>query len=97
MLFSHGGTRGGHGFFHSGLVRRNHVHVAFHNHGEIILPNEQDKRFMLIVYVREPVAAEEAGRLKNFLEAETGFPVTLNVQIDSDNAANLVSGNGIIW
>ncbi len=52
---------------------------------------------MFIVYVSEPVAAEEAGRLKKFFEAEMGTPVTLNVQIDSADATNLVSGNGIAW
>ena len=65
--------------------------------GEIISTNDSAQRFMLIVYVNEPVTAEEAGRLKNFLEIEIGAPVTLNVQIDSEDAANLVSGNGIAW
>ena len=65
--------------------------------GEIISTNDSAQRFMLIVYVNEPVTAEEAGRLKNFLEAEIGAPVTLNVQIDSEDATNLVSGNGIAW
>ena len=66
--------------------------------GEIFSAAEKtDKRFMLIVYVSESVTAEEAGRLKNFLESEIGEAVTLNIQIDSDEAKNLVSGNGIIW
>ena len=65
--------------------------------GEILSTNNSAQRFMLIVYVNEPVTAEEAGRLKNFLEIEIGAPVTLNVQIDSEDAANLVSGNGIAW
>ena len=65
--------------------------------GEILSTNDSAQRFMLIVYVNEPVTAEEAGRLKNFLEIEIGAPVTLNVQIDSEDAANLVSGNGIAW
>lgn len=65
--------------------------------GEILSTNDAEQRFMFIVYVSEPVTAEEAGRLKKFFEAEIGTPVTLNVQIDSADATNLVSGNGIAW
>ena len=56
-----------------------------------------DKRFMVIVYVKESVAAEEVARLKKFLEAELSAAVTLNVQIDSAAAKDLISGNGISW
>lgn len=56
-----------------------------------------EKRFMVIVYVNELLTADETARLKNFLTVETEMPVTLNVQINSDDAADLVSGNGIAW
>ena len=56
-----------------------------------------EKRFMVIVYVNELLTADETARLKNFLTVETEMPVTLNVQMNSDNAADLVSGNGIAW
>lgn len=56
-----------------------------------------EKRFMVIVYVNELLTADETARLKNFLTVETEMPVTLNVQMNSDGAADLVSGNGIAW
>ena len=55
------------------------------------------ERFVVIVYVKEPVTPDEAGRLKNYLAAEIEMPVTLNIQRDSSDAADLVSGNGIAW
>lgn len=55
------------------------------------------ERFMVIIYVKERVTADEAGRLKNFLESELEMPVTLNIQLDSEGASNLISGNGISW
>jgi len=61
--------------------------------GEILL----SERFMIIIYVKERVTAEEAGRIKKFLEAELEMPITMNIQLDSANAHNLISGNGIIW
>lgn len=61
--------------------------------GEILSVN----RFMMIIYVKEPVTAEEAGRLKKFLESELEIPVTLNIQRDSEGANDLISGNGIAW
>ena len=66
--------------------------------GEIIsADDESEQRFMLIVYVSESITAEEVGRLKKYLEAETESTITLNIQLDSENATDLVSGNGIIW
>ena len=62
--------------------------------GEILT---QDKRFMIIIYVKEPVTADEAGRIKKLLESEFEMPITLNIQRDSDGANDLISGNGIIW
>ena len=62
--------------------------------GELI---GKDKRFMVIVYVNARLTAEETARLKNFLVAEVESPVTLNVQLDSPNAQDLISGNGIAW
>lgn len=56
-----------------------------------------EKRFMVIVYVNERLTADETARLKNFLAVETESHVTLNVQIDSDAAHDLISGNGIAW
>ena len=56
-----------------------------------------EKRFMIIVYVKERLTANETARLKNFLTVETESPVTLNVQMDSSAAQDLVSGNGIAW
>ena len=53
-----------------------------------------EKRFMVIVYVNERLTADETARLKNFLTVETESPVTLNVQMDSSAAQDLVSGNG---
>ena len=55
------------------------------------------ERFMVIIYVKERVTAEEAGRIKKFLEAELEMPITMNIQLDSANASDLISGNGIIW
>lgn len=55
------------------------------------------ERFMMIIYVKERVTAEEAGRIKKFLEAEVEMPITMNMQLDSANASDLISGNGIIW
>lgn len=66
--------------------------------GEIIPADDSaEKRIMLIVYVSEPITVEEVGRLKNYLEAETESSITLNIQLDSENASDLVSGNGITW
>ncbi len=61
--------------------------------GEIL----SEERFMMIIYVKERVTAEEAGRIKKFLEAEFEMPITMNIQLDSANASDLISGNGIIW
>ncbi len=68
--------------------------VARAEGGEILT---LEKRFMIILYIKEPVTAEEAGRLKKFLEAEIEMPVTLNIQRDSPAAQDLISGNGIAW
>lgn len=56
-----------------------------------------EKRFMVIAYVNERLTSEEVSRLKKFLAIETESPVTLNVQIDSPAAQDLISGNGIAW
>ncbi|MBR6887525.1 MAG: DUF389 domain-containing protein [Selenomonadaceae bacterium] len=61
--------------------------------GEIL----SEERFMMIIYVKERVTAEEAGRIKKFLETEVEMPITMNIQVDSANASGLISGNGIIW
>ncbi|MBQ7454410.1 MAG: DUF389 domain-containing protein [Selenomonadaceae bacterium] len=62
--------------------------------GELI---NSAQRFMIIVYVKERLTAEEVGRLKNFLQVEAESPITLNVQLDSSGAGDLISGNGIDW
>jgi len=56
-----------------------------------------EERFMIIIYVKERVTAEEAGRIKKYLETELEMPITMNIQLDSANASDLISGNGIIW
>ena len=55
------------------------------------------KRFVVIVYVTEQMTADEVSRLKNFLSVEADAPVTLNVQLNSADATELVSGNGVAW
>lgn len=62
--------------------------------GELI---NSAQRFMIIVYVKERLTAEEVGRLKIFLQVEAESPITLNVQLDSSGAGDLISGNGIDW
>ena len=52
---------------------------------------------MIIIYVKERVTAEEAGRIKKYLETELEMPITMNIQLDLANASDLISGNGIIW
>ena len=56
-----------------------------------------EKRFAVIAYVNERLTVEEVARLKKFLEAELELPMTLNVQLDSPAAQDLISGNGIAW
>ena len=56
-----------------------------------------DERFMAIIYVKEPVTADEAGRIKKFLTLELESPVILNIQRDFGDIHEIISGNGIIW
>ncbi|BEU86916.1 TIGR00341 family protein [Selenomonas sp. TAMA-11512] len=56
-----------------------------------------EERFMVIVYVREPIPAEEAGRLQRWLASEVNAAVVLNIQQVVRAGADPVSGNGIQW
>lgn len=54
-------------------------------------------KFMCIVYVKEQLSGNDVGKLKTWLESEAKMPVILNVQINSSDDDNIVSGNGINW
>lgn len=71
--------------------------------GSVNTINEQGEvkalKFMVIVYVKEQLSANEVNKLKSWLEAEAKMPVILNVQmsITADEENNIISGNGVIW
>ena len=55
------------------------------------------RRYMAIVYVREPLSASDAARLQKWIESEAGASVVLNVQTDTPGADRVISGSGIRW
>lgn len=71
--------------------------------GSVNTINEQGEvkalKFMVIVYVKEQLSANEVNKLKSWLEAEAKMPVILNVQMSTtaDEENNIISGNGVIW